>query len=192
MLFGVSSTMVAVVTDAQRGITDRFRSMPMSAAAVLLGRAGADMLVSALALGVLLAAGLAVGWRATGGVGPAGAAVGLLLLLRFALLWVGIYLGLLVRGPGAVTAVQTLGFPAAFLSGLFVAPASMPAVVAVVAEWNPLSATAAAARELFGDPGWGGGSWVTEHAVVAAALWPLLILAVFAPLSVRRYREMSR
>lgn len=192
MLFGVSSTMVAVVTDAQRGITDRFRSMPMSAASVLLGRAAADMLISVLALGVLLVAGLAVGWRAGDGVGRALAAVGLLLLLRFALLWVGIYLGLLVRGPGAVGVVQTLEFPIGFLSGLFVAPASMPPVVAAVAEWNPLSATAAAARELFGNPGWGGDSWAAQHPVAAAVAWPLLILAVFVPLSVRRYREMSR
>lgn len=192
MLFGLSSTMVAVVTDAQRGITDRFRSMPMSASAVLLGRAAADMVVSAGALAVLLLAGLAVGWRAENGIGPALAAVGLLLLLRFALLWVGIWLGLLVRGPDAVTAVQTLEFPVAFLSGLFVAPASMPVVVSAVAEWNPLSATAAATRELFGNPGWGGDSWVALHPLLAAVLWPVLILAVFVPLSVRRYREMSR
>ncbi|WP_300015632.1 ABC transporter permease [Pseudonocardia sp.] len=192
MLFGVSSTMVAVVTDAQRGITDRFRSMPMSASAVLMGRAAADMVISTLALAVLLLAGLAVGWRAPNGLGPALVAVGLLLMLRFALLWVGIYLGLLVRGPGAVTAVQTLEFPVAFLSGLFVAPASMPVVVSAIAEWNPLSATAAAARELFGNPGWGGESWIARHAVLAAVLWPLLIVAVFAPLSVHRYREMSR
>lgn len=192
MLFGLSSTMVAVVTDAQRGITDRFRSMPMSASAVLLGRAAADMVVSAVALAVLLLAGLAVGWRAENGIGPALAAVGLLLLLRFALLWVGIWLGLLVRGPDAVTAVQTLEFPVAFLSGLFVAPASMPVVVSAVAEWNPLSATAAATRVLFGNPGWGGDSWVALHPLLAAVLWPVLILAVFVPLSVRRYREMSR
>ncbi len=192
MLFGVSATMVAVVTDAQRGITDRFRSMPMSAAAVLLGRAAADMLISALALVVLLLAGLAVGWRAPNGIGAALAAAALLLLLRFALLWVGIYLGLLVRGPGAVTAVQTIEFPVAFLSGLFVAPMSMPVVVSTLAEWNPLSATAAAARELFGNPGWGGDSWIAQHAVLAAVLWPLLIIGVFAPLSVRRYQEISR
>jgi ABC-2 type transport system permease protein len=192
MLFGISATMVAVVTDARHGITDRFRSMPMSPSAVLAGRAAADMVISILALAVLLLAGLAVGWRAPNGPGPALAAVGLLLLLRFALLWVGIYLGLLVSGPGAVTAVQTLEFPVAFLSGLFVAPASMPPVVSAIAEWNPLSATAAATRELFGNPGWGGDSWIAGHPVLAAVLWPLLIVGVFAPLSIRRYREMSR
>jgi ABC-2 type transport system permease protein len=192
MLFGISSTMVAVVTDAQRGITDRFRSMPMASSAVLTGRAVADMLISTLALVVLVLAGLAVGWRAPNGLGPALVAVGLLLLLRFSLLWVGIYLGLLVRGPGSVALVQTLEFPVAFLSGLFVAPASMPPVVSMLAEWNPLSATSAAARDLFGNPGWGGESWISAHPACAAVLWPLLIIAVFAPLSVRRYRKVVR
>ncbi|GAA1328577.1 ABC transporter permease [Pseudonocardia xinjiangensis] len=192
MLFGLSATMVAVVTDAQRGITDRFRSMPMAPSAVLVGRAAADMVTSAITLGALLLVGLAVGWRPSGGPAAFVAAVGLLLLLRFALLWVGIYLGLLVRSPGAVTAVQTLEFPFGFLSGLFVAPATMPLVVGAVAEWNPLSSTAAATRALFGNPGWGGDSWVAQHPVLMAVVWPLVIVAVFAPLSVHRYREMSR
>lgn len=192
MLFGLSGTMVAVVTDAQRGITDRFRSMPLAPSAVLVGRAAADMVISTVGLAVLLLTGLAVGWRAPGGLGGAAAAIGLLLLLRFALLWVGIYLGLLVRSAGAVTAVQTLEFPFAFLSGIFVAPASMPPVVSTIAEWNPLSSTAAAARELFGNPGWGGDSWIAQNAVLMAVVWPLLIVAVFAPLSIRRYQELGR
>jgi ABC-2 type transport system permease protein len=192
MLFGLSATMIAVVTDAQRGITDRFRSMPMAPSAVLVGRATADMVTSAIALGVLLLVGLAVGWRSSGSPGAVVLAVGLLLLLRFALLWVGIYLGLLVRSAGAVTVVQTLEFPVGFLSGLFVAPATMPAVVSTIAEWNPLSSTAAATRALFGNPGWGGDSWVAQHPVLMAVVWPLVIVAVFAPLSVYRYREMSR
>ena len=192
MLFGLSATMVAVVTDAQRGITDRFRSMPMAPSAVLVGRAAADMVTSTIALGVLLLVGLAVGWRSSGSPGGIVLAVGLLLLLRFALLWVGIYLGLLLRSAGAVTAVQTLEFPVGFLSGLFVAPATMPVVVSTIAEWNPLSSTAAASRALFGNPGWGGDSWVAQHPVLMAVVWPLVIVAVFAPLSVYRYREMSR
>ncbi|WP_214407713.1 ABC transporter permease [Pseudonocardia lacus] len=192
MLFGLSATMIGVLTDAQRGITDRFRSLPMSAGAVLAGRAVADMVVSALALAVLLGAALLVGWRPTGGPWSAAAAVGLLLLLRFSLLWVGIWLGLVARGPGALTAVQTFEFPFAFLSGVFVAPVTMPAVLGAVAEWNPLSSTAAAARELFGNPGWEGGGWVAQHAIAMAVLWPVVIVGVFAPLAVRRYRRMSR
>jgi ABC-2 type transport system permease protein len=192
MLSGIGTTMVAVITDAQRGITDRFRSMPMAPSAVLVGRAAADLAISAIGLAVLALAGLAIGWRWSTGPLAVVAAFGLLLLLRFAMLWVGIYLGLLARGPGAVTAAQALEFPVAFLSGVFLAPPTMPAVVATLAEWNPLSSTAAAARELFGNPGWGGESWVAQHPVLMAVVWPVLIIAVFAPLSVHRYREMSR
>ncbi len=192
MMFGLSTTMVAVVTDAQRGITDRFRSMPMAHGAVLVGRAAADLMISAIALAVLLLVALAVGWRATGGPGAIAAAVGLLLMLRFAVLWVGIYLGLLLRSTGAVTAVQVFEWPFAFLSGLFVAPATMPPVVSTIAEWNPISSTAAATRDLFGNPGWGGDSWVAGHSVLMAVIWPLVIIAVFVPLSAHRYREMSR
>ena len=192
MLSGTGATMVAVVTDAQRGITDRFRSMPMAPSAVLVGRAAADLAISAIGLAVLMGAGLGIGWRWSTGPLSVAAAVGLLLLLRFALLWVGIYLGLLARGTGAVTSVQALEFPVAFLSGVFFAPAAMPAVVSTIAEWNPLSATAAASRELFGNPGWAGDTWVAQHPVLMALVWPLVIIAVFGPLSVHRYREMSR
>ncbi|MBV8931659.1 MAG: ABC transporter permease, partial [Kutzneria sp.] len=86
--FGVEGTMIAVTTDAARGVTDRFRSMPMAQSAVVVGRNGADMLDSVLVLAAMIGCGLAVGWRWHGGPGATLAAVGLLLLLRFALLWV--------------------------------------------------------------------------------------------------------
>ncbi len=141
---------------------------------------------------MLLLVALTVGWRATGDPAAIAAAIGLLLLLRFAMLWVGIYVGLLVRSAGAVTAVQVFEWPFAFLSGLFVAPATMPPVVSTIAEWNPISSTAAATRALFGNPGWGGDSWVAQHPVLMAVVWPVVIIAVFGPLSAHRYREMSR
>ena len=68
-------------------------------------------------------------------------AFGLLLLLRFALLWVGIYLGLIAEGPESVAAVQILVWPIGFLSSAFVAPSTMPGWLGAIAEWNPLSAT---------------------------------------------------
>ncbi|MEU0567117.1 ABC transporter permease [Nonomuraea sp. NPDC005983] len=191
MLFGLGATMVAVTTDLSRGVTDRFRSMPMAPSAVLLGRAVADLLTSVLMLAGMLACGLAVGWRPDDPLGALGA-VALLLLLRFALLWAGIYLGLLTKEPGAVTAIQTLEFPIGFLSNAFVAPSTMPGWLGAIAEWNPLSSTVAAARQLFGNPGWGGDSWVSQHPVQMAVVWPLLITAVFFTLSVRLYQRLDR
>jgi ABC transporter DrrB family efflux protein len=192
MLFGVESTMIAVTTDAARGVTDRFRSMPMARSAVVAGRAVADMLNSTLGLAVLLACGLLVGWGWHNGAADALAAVGLLLLFRFAFVWVGIYLGLLARNPEAVVAVQILVWPIGFLSNAIAPTATMPGWLGTVAEWNPLSATATATRELFGNPGWGGVSWADQHALLLAVAWPLLIVAVFLPLTVRRWQRLSR
>ncbi|MFC0433700.1 ABC transporter permease [Kutzneria buriramensis] len=186
MGFGVESTLLAVTTDASRGVTDRFRSMPMAPSAVVVGRCGADLLNSVLVLAVMVGCGLAVGWRPHGGVGATLGAFGLLLLLRFAFLWLGIYLGLVVADPGAVTLVQTVIWPVTFLSNVFVSPDSMPGWLGAIATWNPLSATAAATRELFGNPGAAAG-WIG-----VAAVWPLLLVAVFGPLSVRAFRRLSR
>ncbi|MFF3439617.1 ABC transporter permease [Streptosporangium sp. NPDC002721] len=191
MLFGLESTMMAVTTDAAKGVTDRFRSMPMSASAVVMGRGAADMLNSVVGLAVMIVTGLLLGWRAGGGLSPALAAVGLLLLLRFALLWVGIFAGLVAGGPEAVTSVQILVWPVGFLSSVFVDPATMPGWLGAIAEWNPLSATATAARRLFENPGWGGDSWAAQNATLMALVWPLLLIAVFLPLSTRTFRRLG-
>ena len=192
MAFGLERTLVSVSSDATRGVTDRFRSMPMAPSAVVLGRSIADMLNSALGLAVMVACGLLVGWRWHGSVGEALSAMGLLLLLRFSLLWVGIFLGLVVKGPESVVAVQILVWPVLFLSNTLVPPETMPGWLGAISEWNPLSATVAAARELFGNPGWGGESWIAQNTLLMAIVWPLAIFAVFFPLSVRRYHRLSR
>jgi ABC-2 type transport system permease protein len=192
MLFGLESTMMAVTTDAEKGVTDRFRSLPMNAAAVVLGRCCADMINSVVALVVMVATGLAVGWRWHNGLAAALAAFGLLLLLRFALLWVGIYIGLRARSPQMVTAVQILVWPVGFLSSVFADPAAMSRVLGFIAAWNPLSITATATRELFGSPGYGGGAWITQHSVEMAIILPLAITAIFLPLSAQAYRNLSR
>lgn len=192
MLFGVSETVIAVAGDAGHGVTDRFRAMPMAPSAVLLGRCVADLLNSALVLVALIGCGLLVGWQPHGGPGGTLLAVALLLLLRVSLTWVGIYLGLVVRGEAAIPAVQTLEFPLGFLSSAFVAASTMPAWLGTIAEWNPLSSTVTAARELFGNPGAAGDSWVATHALPLAVIWPLVLLAVFFPLSVRAYRRLGR
>jgi ABC transporter DrrB family efflux protein len=192
MFFGLEGTMMNVATDAERGVTDRFRSMPIAPSAVVVGRAAADMAFSLAVLAVLVACGLAVGWESHGSAGDVLLAVALLLLLRFAFVWVGIYLGLLARSPQTVVAVQILVWPIGFLSGAFVAPESMPGWLGTLAAWNPLTSTTEAVRDLLGNPGWGGTSWVAEHAGLMAVLWPLALVAVFLPLSVHRYRRLAR
>ena len=190
MVFGMEGTMVAVSTDAARGVTDRFRSMPMASSAVVAGRALADMLNSLVALLVLLLTGLAVGWSWQNGIGNLLLALALLLWLRFAAVWIGVFLGLAVRDPQAVAAVQILVWPFGFLSAAFVAPESMPDWLGTIAEWNPISSTVVAIRDLLGNPGWGGDSWAVEHAQPMAVLWPLAMTAVCLPLAVRRYSHL--
>ncbi|MFK3983342.1 ABC transporter permease [Micromonospora sp. NPDC050397] len=191
MVFGLETTFAAVATDATRGVTDRFRSMPMAPSAVVVGRGAADLLNSIAGLALMIVCGLAVGWSWHQGTARAAAAIGLLLWLRFALLWVGIYLGLLTKGPEALVAVQILVWPLAFLSNSFSAPATMPGWLGAIAEWNPLSSTVAATRELFGNPGVGGDSWIAQHALLMAVVWPTLLVVVFFPLAVRRYRGLG-
>jgi ABC-2 type transport system permease protein len=192
MLFGLETTIIAVTTDASRGVTDRFRSMPMSASAVVLGRCIADMINSVVGLAIMIGAGFLMGWRWHGGLTPALAGVGLLLLLRFALLWIGIFIGLTAKGPETLASVQILEWPIGFLSNVFVDPATMPVWLGMVAQWNPLSATASATRALFGNPGWQSGTWVSNNSMPIAIGWSILIVAIFLPLSVRKYRRLDR
>ncbi len=192
MAFGVGETMIAVTQDADKGVTDRFRSMPMSSSAVLLGRGISDMLYATLGLTVMIVTGLVLGWRWHTGPAEFAAAIGLLLLLRFALLWAGMFLGLIFTGAAALAIVQTLLFPFTMVTNTFAPTESMPVWLGTIAEWNPLSATVTATRELFGNPGSGATSFVGEHAIAMAVGWPLVIMAVFLPLAVRRYRRLDR
>jgi ABC-2 type transport system permease protein len=186
MAFGLEGTMLAVTQDLNKGVIDRFRSMPMANGAVLVGRSAADMLQSACALAVLCAVGFVLGWRAHGGIGAFLGAIGLLLLFRFAMLWIGIQLALVAGKPELVQAVQILVWPVGFLSNAFATPDSMPGWLGTAVQWNPMSHTATAVRDLFGNPGGEPGH------VGAAILWPLALLAVFFPLAVRRFARLSR
>ena len=192
MLFGVESTMTASPRTPSAASPTGSGRMPISSVAVPLGRCGADLLNSAVQLVVLMVGGLLVGWRIDDGVGRALLAVALLLWLRFAMLWIGIYLGVTLRGEGAQMAVQVLVWPLAFLSSVFVAPETMPGWLGFLAQWNPVSATAAAARELFGNPTGITDGVLADHAVLLAFAWPLVLTAIFLPLSARAYRNLSR
>lgn len=189
MFFGLEATVLGVTTDTRKGVTDRFRTLPISGVAIVLGRCLADLLSSIVGLMILIGTGLALGWRWHNGLGAALAAVGLLLLFRFAMLWVGIVIGLSISGPEWVSAVQILVWPIGFLSSVFVDPATMPGWLGAIATWNPISITASAARQLFGNPGYGGTTWLAEHAISMAVLMPLALTAVFLPLAAWTYRR---
>ncbi|MEU2582998.1 ABC transporter permease [Streptomyces avermitilis] len=186
MAFGLEGTMLAVTQDLNKGVIDRFRSLPMADGAVLVGRAAADMLQSALGLAVLTGVGHAIGWRTHGGPWAFLAAVGLLLLLRFAMLWIGIHLAMVAGRPEMVQAVQILVWPIGFLSNAFATPDAMPGWLGTAVQWNPMSHTVTAVRDLFG------GSGGEPGHIWAAVAWPLALLAVFFPLAVRRFTRLSR
>jgi ABC-2 type transport system permease protein len=192
MAFGIGETLAAVQADTEKGVTDRFRSMPMAPSGVVLGRSIAGMVYSTASLSLLIACGLAIGWRWHGSFGEALAAVGLLLLLRMAFLWIGIVLGLRAKSAEAANSMFGLLYPVTMLSSAFVAPDLMPDWLGTVAEWNPLSATVTATRDLFGNPGVDASGWVAENALAMAIVWPALITAVTLPLAIRAFQRLSR
>ncbi|MGW2224324.1 ABC transporter permease [Streptomyces formicae] len=192
MAFGFMNTAMGVVTDASKGVIDRFRSMPMAPSAVASGRGLADLVVACAELTILALTALAIGWRSSAGIGDTLLAFGLLLLLRFSLIWVGVFLGLVVPTPEAAGGLYAVAFPLTMISSVFVAPSLMPDWLAPVAAWNPVSSTGTATRELFGNPGAGGASWVEQHAVLMAVVWPLVISLLFLPLAVRKFKQLSR
>ncbi|MTE19548.1 ABC transporter permease [Streptomyces sp. TRM43335] len=192
MAFGFMNTAMAVAVDKERGVTDRFRSMPMASSAVVTGRGVSDVLHAALDLLVLAAIALVVGWRSDGGALATLYAFALLLLLRSALIWVGVFIGLLVPNQEAAGNLFALAFPFGMISSVFTPPSMMPDWLGAIAMWNPVSSTANAVRDLFGNPAPVGGSWIEQNAALMAVVWPLVITAVFLPLAVRRFRRLSR
>jgi ABC transporter DrrB family efflux protein len=183
-------TAVALVADMSEGIIDRFRSLPISRAAVLIGRTSADLLTQVIGAVVVAVTGLAIGWRIHAGPASALAAIGLTLLFGYAFTWAGVCLGMVLR---SVEAAQQLGFilfiPLTFVSNAFVPTQGMPAWLRVAADWNPFSAIAAACRHLFGNPNPSAlaRAWPMQHPGLAVLLWSGVLLAVFVPLAVRLY-----
>lgn len=188
------TTAVGVANDMQKGIIDRFRSLPMARSAVLVGRTVADLVQSVLGQAVMATCGLIVGWRAHHGLVQTLAGFGLLLLFGFAMTWLGTFIGLMVRTPETANSLGfVILFPITFIANTFVPTEGMPPALRTVADWNPLSATVAACRQLFGNPGAAALSdaWPLRHPVAASLGYSLLLLAVFIPLAVRRYRTAT-
>lgn len=192
MAFGFMNTAVAVAVAKEHGFVDRVRSMPMASSAVVVGRNVADTIHAAIDLAVLAIIALAIGWRSGGTLAETLGAFALLLWLRFALIWVGVWIGLLAKNVEQAGNLFALAFPFGMVSSVFTPPELMPDWLGAVAAWNPVSATATAIRELFGNPAAVGDSWPETHAMVAAAVWPVVLTAVFLPLAVRRFQGLGR
>jgi ABC transporter DrrB family efflux protein len=194
LAFGMVGPAMSIATDLTEGVIDRFRSLPVRRDSYVMGHHVAELGGMALATVLLLTAGFVVGWRTHTGVGDLALAALLILAFASAMVWVGTYIGLLVRTPDAVMGVAfTAVFPLTFISNAFVPIGSLPNVLQWVASLNPVSVMVAAVRTLFGNPVTPNPKdvWPLEHPVPAAFLYTALILAIAVPAALRRYRQRT-
>ncbi|MBF6237947.1 ABC transporter permease [Nocardia otitidiscaviarum] len=197
VVFGGTFTGLSLAEDMQKGIIDRFRSLPMEPAAVLIGRTGADVVINVVSLVVMSLAGLVVGWRIRGSFVDALLAYLLLLLFAYAISWIMAVIGLIVRAPEVFNnAVFIVIFPLTFLANTFVPMENLPGPLKLFAEWNPVSALTQATRDLFGNTSAAmppPDTWSMRHPVATTLMWVAVILVIFVPLAVRQYkRSVSR
>jgi ABC-2 type transport system permease protein len=193
MIGTVPGIAVGVASDIRSGLMDRLRTLPIARGSVIAGRAVAELAELAGGMVVVALCGLLVGWAPHGSVLETAAAFGLLALMAFAVTWAGVWVGLMVRDPdGADGIAMAVIFPAMFLSGIFVPVAGLPDGLRQIAELNPLTSLATAVRELFHSPaGPVPDVFTLQHPVLTSLGWAALLMAIFVPLSIRRYQRMS-
>ena len=194
IVFAAATTAIGMTDDVSKGIIDRFRSLPMARSAVLTGRSLSDVVYNGGILIVLMLSGLVVGWTVRTGIPELFAGIGLALLFAFAMSWIGIWLGLSVPTVEVANQVVfTVLFPITFISNVFVPPSTLPDWLQPVAEWNPTSTLTGALRELWGNPNpFVSDSFPGQNPVLVTLIWVVVIIGIFGPLGVRRYRSMSR
>jgi ABC-type multidrug transport system permease subunit len=193
VMFAVAGITVGITEDADKGIMDRFRSLPMRPGAVLGGHTLATLIENTLVLVMLSVTGLLVGWRIRGSIADALLGYGLLILFAYAITWVGAWIGLHMPNPQvAGTAGLAWIFPLTFASSVFTPIATMPSWLQGFAQWNPVSCLALATRELFGNPiPFPGDSFPEQNPVLVSFGYVVLLLAIFAPLAVRAYKTRN-
>jgi ABC-2 type transport system permease protein len=195
VVFGSTYSGSAMAQDLKDGIIDRFRTLPMSPAAVLVGRTNGDMLINASSMAVMMLTGFIVGWRIRSSPAEALFAVVLLLLFAYSFSWVMAFIGMSVRSPEVINNVSFLIlFPLTFISNAFVPSDTLPTPLRVFAEWNPVSALVQAARELFGNVPPGipvGDTWTAQNPIATVLMGMAVMLAIFVPLSIRKFQSIS-
>ncbi len=194
LTFASATTAIGMTEDLNKGIIDRFRSLPMARSAVLFGRSVSDVVYNGGILLVLMISGLFVGWSVNNGIPAFLLGVALALAYAFVMSWVGVWLGL--RLP-SVEVAQQVSFivilPLTFISNVFVPIGTLPDWLQPVAAWNPVSTLTSSLRELWGNPNPFPASGLPgEMPILVTLAWFVVLLAVFAPLGVRRYRSISR
>ena len=183
--FRATQTAIGLAEDLEKGVVDRFRSMPMARSAVLAGRTIADLVRNLFVVALMIVVGYLIGFRFREGPVEAVAAVAVVAAFGFSLSWVFVLIGLSVRGAEAAQSAGFIGiFPLVFASSVFVPVSTMPDWLEGFASVSPVTVSADAARALAigGDVG---------EPLLQCALWCIGILAVFVPLCVRRYRRMG-
>ena len=193
--FTLAATASGLAEDMKKGLIDRFRSLPIARSALILGRTLGDSLLNIVVLAVMGIAGYLVGWRPTSGLLKVALAFLFLLFFGYALSWVGIYIGLSARDARVVQNVSFLvTFPLTFLSNAFAPTTGMPRPLQYVAEWNPVSTMVAACRQLFGlenQFGATAGSFPSENPLTMSLIYMAIIMIIFVPLSVKKYKNAS-
>jgi ABC transporter DrrB family efflux protein len=195
MIFSSATVAVGLTNDLQKGIVDRFKSLPVSRSSVLVGRSLSSLIHSSIGIVVMGVTGLLIGWRIREGFVDAVIAVVLLLLFGFAMIWLGIWVGSLMRTVESVQGLMfTVMFPLTFVANTFVPSQTMPDWLQVVAEWNPVSALAQACRVLWGNgpEAAAGAAWPLHYPVMVSIAWSIILTAIFAPLALNAYRRRSR
>jgi ABC-2 type transport system permease protein len=195
VIFGATITGAGLADDIKKGIIDRFRSLPMSRSAVLVGRTSSDVGNNVLVIVIMALTGLLVGWRIRSSAGEALAGFLLLLLFAYAISWIMAWIGLLVPSPEVVNNASFIViFPLTFIANTFVPTNNFPGPLKAIANWNPVSSVTQAARDLFGNtspntqvPHY----WSLQHPVLYTLGWVVLLLVVFIPLSVLQYKKSA-
>jgi len=193
VIFGATFTGAGLAEDMQKGIIDRFRVLPMSRSAVIVGRTVSDVVYNVISLLIMSLTGLLVGWRIRGSLFDAVLAFALLLLFAYAFSWVMAWVGLMVPSVEVVNNASFMViFPLTFIANTFVPSDNLPGPLKAFAEWNPVSTVTQATCELFGNipPGTPEPTaWPLQNPVLYTFIWVVVIVAVFAPLSVRQYNR---
>ncbi len=196
VMFGATFTGVGIAEDMEKGIINRFRSLPMSGSAVLAGRTASDVIYNVLSVFVMAATGLLVGWRIRGSFLDAVVAFALILLFAYAVSWLMAYIALIIPSVEVINNASFMViFPLSFIANTFVPVEDLPGPLQTFAEWNPVSTVTQAARDLFGNipPGTPApDAWPLRHPVVYTLAWVVVTVAIFATLSVRRYQKVAK